>query len=159
MCWAELLSETRGGATSCYLHDGQGSARALSDDSGAVIDTYAYTAFGELYAQAGTTANAYLCTGQQFDALTGLYSLRARYYGPGYGRFLSQYTANLALMAPTEIDRHAYTANNPINAIDPCGMQAFVEYSLNNENSEAEAAPIGNFSNNLVNEYNYSCLG
>ncbi|MHB8089290.1 MAG: Tox-REase-5 domain-containing protein, partial [Anaerolineaceae bacterium] len=39
------------------------------------------------------------------------------------------------------------------------GNQAFVEYGLNNEKSEAEAAPIGNFSNNLVNEYNYSSLG
>jgi RHS repeat-associated protein len=91
--------------TSCYLHDGQGSVRALSDDSGNVTDSYAYTAFGELYAQTGSDINAYLYTGQQFDSLTGLYSLRARYYDPAVGRFLSQDTANLVLMAPEEIDR------------------------------------------------------
>ena len=72
---------------------------------------------------------------------------------------MNQDTANLALMAPGEIDRYVYTANNPINAIDPAGNQAIVEYSLNNEKSEAEATPIGNFSNSLVNEYNYSSLG
>ncbi|MHB8113352.1 MAG: RHS repeat-associated core domain-containing protein, partial [Bellilinea sp.] len=133
----ELLSQTRGGVTSYYLHDGQGSTRALTDDSGAVTDTYAYTAFGELYAQTGSTTDAHLYTGQQSDALTGLYSLRARYYSPGDGRFLSRDNANLVLMAPAEIDRYVYTANNPINAIDPAGNQAFVEYSLNNEKSEA----------------------
>ncbi|MFZ3080711.1 MAG: RHS repeat-associated core domain-containing protein [Bellilinea sp.] len=155
----ELLSQKRGGATSYYLHDGQGSTRTLTDDSGAVTDTYAYTAFGERYAQTGTTANTYLYTGQKFDSLTGLYSLRARYYDPAVGRFLSQDTANLALMAPGEIDRYVYTANNPINFVDPQGLQAFVEYSEANQTSQEEAAPLGNFSNNLVNEYNYSSLG
>jgi len=38
----------------------------------------------------GASDNPYLYTGQQFDALTGLYSLRARYYDPALGRFLSR---------------------------------------------------------------------
>jgi len=119
---AELVSQTRSGMTNYYLHDGQGSVRALSDDLGAVTDTYAYTAFGERYAQTGSTINAYLYTGQQFDSLTGLYSLRARYYDPAVGRFLSQDTANLAFMALLEIDRYVYVINNPINALDPQGL-------------------------------------
>ncbi len=138
----ELLEQTRSGATSYYLRDGQGSTRALSDDSGAVTDTYAYTAFGELYVQTGTIINAYLYTGQQFDSLTGLYSLRARYYDSGNGRFLSRDAANLVLMAPVEIDRYVYTANNPINAVDPGGLQAFVEYSEANQTSEEESVVI-----------------
>jgi RHS repeat-associated protein len=139
---AEMLSQTHGGATSYYLHDGQGSVRNLMDGSGAVTDTYAYTAFGELYAQTGTTANAYLHTGQQFDSLIGLYSLHARYYDPAMGRFLSRDTAKLALMAPEEIDRYVYTANNPIAAVDPGGLQAFVEYSEANQTSEEERVVI-----------------
>ena len=142
LCEAELLSQTRGGTTSYYLHDGQGNTRVLSDDSGTVTDTYAYTAFGELNTQTSTTANAYLYTGQQFDSLTGLYSLRARYYDPAVGRFLSQDTANLVLMAPVEIDRYVYTANNPINAVAPGGLQAFVEYSEANQTSEEESVVI-----------------
>jgi RHS repeat-associated protein len=148
----ELLSQTRGGVTSYYLHDGQGSTRALSDDSGAVTGTYAYTAFGELYAQTGTTTNAYLYTGQQFDTLTGLYSLRARYYVPAIGRFLSQDTANLVLMAPVEIDRYVYTANNPINSVDPGGLQAFVEYSEANQTSQEESAAIKPVGENVASE-------
>ena len=129
----ELLSQTRGGATSYYLHDGQGSTRALSDDSGAATDAYAYTAFGELYAQAGPTTNAYLYTGQQFDSLTGLYSLRARYYDPLVGRFLSRDDFAYNNLSPLELNRYVYTANNPINNIDPTGNQAFVEYQARHQ--------------------------
>ena len=75
-----LISQTRSGATNYYLQDGQGSTRALTSSAGAVTDTYSYTAFGELQNQTGSTTNSYLYTGQQFDSLTGLYSLRARYY-------------------------------------------------------------------------------
>ncbi|MDX1992375.1 MAG: RHS repeat-associated core domain-containing protein [bacterium] len=48
--------------------------------------TFDYTAFGDLLST-GTPTTDYLYTGQQFDAATGLYSLRARYYDPGTGRF------------------------------------------------------------------------
>ena len=85
----ELLSQTRGGVTSYYLHDGQGSVRNLTDGSSAVTDTYAYTAYGEPYSQSGSSENSYQYTGQQYDQLTGLYYMRARYYLPGEGRFLS----------------------------------------------------------------------
>jgi hypothetical protein len=74
----ELLSQPRGGATSYYLHDGQGSTGTLSDDFGAVIDTYAYTAFGELYSQTGLTTNPYLYTGQRLESIIELYYLCIR---------------------------------------------------------------------------------
>jgi len=41
------------------------------------------------------------------------------------------------------IDRYVYTANNPINAIDPAGNQAFVECSFNNENQKLKLLPSG----------------
>ena len=87
-----LLSQTRSGTTSYFLQDGQGSTRALTNSSGTITDTYSYTAFGELFNQTGSTTNSYLYTGQQYDSLTSLYSLRARYYNPALGRFLSQDT-------------------------------------------------------------------
>lgn len=132
----ELLEQTRSGATSYYLHDGQGSTRALTTGSGVVTDTYAYTAFGELYAQSGTTINAYLYTGQQFDSLTGLYSLRARYYDLEMGFFLSRDIELLNVSAPNEFNRYRYASSNPINAIDPKGSQAFVEYETIQSNNE-----------------------
>ena len=62
--------------------------------------------------QTGTTTNNYLYTGQQFDSLTGLYSLRARYYAPGLGRFLSQDTYPYNFGNPVELNRYGSTAFN-----------------------------------------------
>ena len=88
-----MLAQTRGGATSYSLLDGQGSVRALTNGSGGITDQYTYDAFGNLQSSSGSTTNPYRYTGQQFDSLTGLYDLRARYYDPTVGRFTSRDTA------------------------------------------------------------------
>jgi YD repeat-containing protein len=62
-----------------YVYDGHGSVRALTDGTGAVIDTYEYDAFGNLVAGTGSTPNNNLYTGEHFDVDLGLYYLRARY--------------------------------------------------------------------------------
>jgi len=147
----KLISQTRSGTTNYYLQDGQGSTRALTNGSGTVTDTYSFTAFGELFNQTGTTTNSYLYTGQQFDSLTGLYDLRARYYNPALGRFLSQDTYPVDLSNPIEINRYAYTANNPINAIDPSG-NLFIEnigINANTSQNTGRVAAVGAYTTGL----------
>jgi uncharacterized protein RhaS with RHS repeats len=63
-----------------FLADQQGSTRLLSDAAGAITSSYDYSAFGETLSTNAETA--YLYTGQQYDAATAMYSLRARYYNP-----------------------------------------------------------------------------
>ena len=130
MAGTEILSQNRSGTTNYYLQDGQGSTRALTNSTGAITDSYSYTAFGELFNQSGTTTNSYLYTGQQFDSLTGLYDLRARYYNPALGRFLSQDTYPVDFWNPMEFNRYTYTGNNPVNLIDPSGHEGTVDYSV-----------------------------
>ena len=139
---AELLSQTRGGDTSSYLADGLGSTRALADETGAVTDTYTYNAFGELAASSGTTENTYLFAGQQFDALTGQYYLRARYYQPALGRFLSRDPLEVQPFNPVEINRYVYARNQPINNVDPGGKLA-IDYALQGLSALEQASAIG----------------
>ena len=87
----ELLTQTRGTTTNYYLHDGQNSVRALTDVTGNITDSYLYDAYGNSSnTRQGATVNPYQYTGQQFDSMTGLYDLRARYYNFKNGTFLSR---------------------------------------------------------------------
>jgi RHS repeat-associated protein len=123
-----LYAQDRNSTTSYYLYDGQGNVRALADTSANLTDRYAYDAFGTQHSTSGTTPNSYLYTGQQFDNLTGLYDLRARYYDTLSGRLLSRDQANYKLKQTQQIDRYNYAVDNPINFTDPTGNQVFVEY-------------------------------
>ena len=68
----QLISQTRGSTTNYFLQDGQNSTRALTNSTtGAVTDTYSYTAFSESFATTGTTVNPYRYTGQQLDTALG----------------------------------------------------------------------------------------
>ena len=55
-----------------------------------MVDGYTYDVFGGIRSQSGASDNPWLFTGEQQDADEGLYYLRARYYDPAIGRFLSQ---------------------------------------------------------------------
>jgi RHS repeat-associated protein len=121
---AELISQKRGAITNpreYYLLDGQGSVRGLTDGAtGTLTQEYAYDTFGKL-TSGDASKSAYLYTGQQYDAATELYSLRARYYSPQQGRFLSRDKWPVDYQNPMELNRYGYTANNPIRYSDPSG--------------------------------------
>jgi RHS repeat-associated protein len=138
----ELLSQERDDTTGYYLHDGQGSVRTLADADGNITDRYSYTAFGGLLEHQGATTNSYLYMGQQFDELTRLYSLRARYYAPLDGRFLSRDTVEVVFSDPVELNRYVYVANDSVNAVDPSGLQILMEYSQQEEESSVETATV-----------------
>jgi len=134
---ADILAQAHGGALSYVLADGQGSTRALADGAGTLTDTYRYDAYGTLLARTGSTADSFLYTGQQYDAATGLYDLRARYYRPTTGRFLSRDTLAPDPQQPEQADRYAYVGGHPITMQDPSGHEEIVDYSAALEEDEA----------------------
>jgi len=123
-----LISQTQLSGTPTtryYGDDGLGSVRLLTDASGTKTDSYDYDAFGNVIASSGTTPNNYRFAGEQPDANLGLYYLRARYYNAGTGRFWNRDSAGVDLENPGELNRYVYTADNPVNAIDPTGLSIY----------------------------------
>ena len=83
-----------------------------------ILCSYTYDAFGRTLSAAEQAENRYRFTGEQYDAITGQYYLRARYYRPETGRFTQMDTyhgdgGNL----------YVYTGNNPVRYVDPSGHE------------------------------------
>ncbi len=112
----DLISATDGSAVQTYfLYDGLGSVTDLTDGSGNSVDGYTYDAFGAIRSQSGSSDNYWLFTGEQQDSDEGLYYLRARYYDPATGRFLTHDPVPSGNL-------YSYVANNPVNLTDPTGL-------------------------------------
>ena len=118
----DLISQVRDGQQVFYHVDGLGSTRVLTDGVGNVTDEYIYDAYGNLEGSAGSTVNNYLYAGEQYDPNLQSYYLRARYYNPNTGRFMSRDPFEGFLTEPLSLSDYPYVHGNPINAIDPTGL-------------------------------------
>ena len=118
----ELISQERDGKKSYYVYDGHGSVRALTDESGKVTDKYVYDAFGNLISSVGSTKNDFLFAGEQFNSVTGLYYLRARYMNPSVGTFISMDSYEGSIDDPVSLHKYLYANADPVNKYDPSGF-------------------------------------
>ena len=120
------LSDSRSSipASRFFLTDGGGSVRALADETGAITDRYDYDAFGDLTAKSGTTDNAYLYRGEQYDADLGLYYLRVRYLNADSGRFWSMDTYDGVRADPISLHKYLYGQADPLMFRDASGRDA-----------------------------------
>ena len=108
-----------------YAKHVQGSTTNITDNTGACVQSYDYTDFGETAERIATDFENEICyTGGIYDELTGLYYLNARYYHPDEGVFLSQDTYRGTEKNAECWNLYAYCANNPINYVDPSGHTA-----------------------------------
>jgi RHS repeat-associated protein len=110
----------------CWIHtDHQGSTAAVTDGAGVVHGAYAYSPYGETHTTGGSLgANLswFGYTGREFDAETGNYQYRARYYHPTLGRFLS----TDPIGTKDDPNLYFYVGGDPVNATDPTGMQSYL---------------------------------
>jgi RHS repeat-associated protein len=118
-----LICQIEPSGTNHYVHaDDQGSTLAMTDDNGNVTDQFAYTPYGELTAQTGTTGTPYQWLGGLGVRKEGTntYAMQRRFYSFEQKRFLSA--------DPSGVDSfpnlYAYGNVNPGFYTDPYGLSA-----------------------------------
>jgi RHS repeat-associated protein len=138
-----------------FVHtDALGSITAATNSAGAVVSRVSYTPFGEVASVEGS-APVVAFTGQIFDAETGLYYVRARYYDPASGRFTQPDPAGWVPGANHE-STYLYGAGSPLTNVDPTGLR--IERA-DRQAAAAEAArvrndPLGAFTNWIAQPHN-----
>ena len=111
------LEQISGSTTYYFHHDQIRSTRLLTDSTGTVQATYQFDPYGNLIAVTGTIVNPFRFSGEYQDVEAGLYYLRARYYDPITGLFVSRDP----LQASTR-QAYSYAVGNPLNTSDPTGL-------------------------------------
>jgi len=104
-----------------HLGDALGSTRQLVDASVSVTFSRVYEPFGDPLLTSGTGSTIYAFAGEQRDG-TGLVYLRARYYAPAQGRFLTRDIWEGDPNQPMSYNAWLYVYNNSVNTTDPSGM-------------------------------------
>jgi len=111
-----------------YIIDHVGTVHAVTDSSGAVVESYRYSPYGkvlEIFDKNGNNistsaiGNRILFQGREYDWDTGFYYFRARWYDPDTGRWFSK--------DPTGINGgfnqyYVFCGNNPVMLRDPLGL-------------------------------------
>lgn len=117
---AGLAFAVDGSDLEVYHTDRLGSVRTITDATGSVIASHRTDEFGIETATTGSSDQPFGFTGEPSDP-TGLSYLRARYYDPTLGRFLSRDTWSGSGAAPASLNRYVYAWNNPLSGTDPSG--------------------------------------
>lgn len=153
----ELLSMERDGEIWYYLYDGHGSTRILTNEAGRITDHYSYDAWGSLLEKEGDTENDFLYTGEQYNANTGLYYLRARYMNPSTGTFISMDSYHGSIYDPVSLHKYLYANANPVMYTDPIGYFSLAECSvtcsIQSEMSSYQTACLINLYRSLVSSF------
>ncbi len=105
--------------TEYFLGDALGSVRQLTNNNGAVTYASAYDPYGVVTNTYGAAQTAYGYTNEYTSQ--GLVYLRARFYSPSMGRFLTKDTWGEDENTPMSYNAWLYVYANPINLNDPSG--------------------------------------
>ena len=123
-----------------YHYDSRGSTIGLTDSVGNVIGAYSYDSFGALLERTGVTANPFTYIGRHgvVDDGDGLAYVRARYYAPATGRFLTKDPHPGNERNGQSLHRYIYALNNPIGLVDVSGFSASEGLSMNGNGASSD---------------------
>jgi RHS repeat-associated protein len=112
----------------CYHFNPIGSTVAMTDQSQAMVNKYAYDTYGNIGNQVEAIPQPFKYVGQYgvMAEPNGFYYMKARYYDPKVGRFISEDPIGFD---GGDVNLMAYVRNNPIMGIDPRGLDQFLPSS------------------------------
>ena len=124
----DLVFSDKGNGTKrqYYVTDPHGNVVQLTDGNGKVTKTYEYDSFGNEVKPEEKDDNPFRYCGEYYDKETGEVYLRARYYQPEKGRFLTRDTYTGEEDEPESLHLYAYCGNDGVNAWDPSGHSEVV---------------------------------
>lgn len=125
----KLLAQQSTDGQFYWVHtDHLGSGRKLTNSSGTLKYRGEFDPHGQAlyeWSDVSTDLNSKKFTGYERDAATGLDYARARTYHSGRGRFMQADQLSLGAAdfnRPQTLNRYAYTSNDPVNFVDPTGL-------------------------------------
>jgi RHS repeat-associated protein len=111
---------TTSSGTFRFIHDHLGSPRLVVDTtSGTVVQRMGYDSFGQVLADTNPGFQPFGFAGGLWDRDTGLVRFGARDYDPSVGRWTNKDPAGFNGGDP---NLYAYVFNDPVNWIDPTGL-------------------------------------
>jgi RHS repeat-associated protein len=114
----------KGGVTYRILSDSLGSPRlVVNTTDGTVAQRMDYDEWGRVIYDSHPGFQPFGYAGGLYDRDTGLVRFGARDYDPETGRWT---TKDPILFGGGDVNLYAYVANNPLNFIDPLGLEATV---------------------------------
>jgi RHS repeat-associated protein len=117
------------GSESLYYHRNQQySVVALTNASAAIVERYAYSAYGVptitnaagTILPVGSVNNRYMYTGREWDSVIAQYHYRARMYDANLGRFASRDPIGYE---GRQLSLFSYVGNQVLCTIDPFGLE------------------------------------
>ncbi len=148
-CSNLLLSSSWITTNRYYIHTNhQGSVISLTNSSGTIIQKYEYDSFWNPYVITATNTwsialisiasytgslheNTRLYTWREYDRETWLYFLRARYYSPSTGKFISRDPIG----QNDQINLYTYVGNSPMMYNDPFWKAKLILWAIYNAKS------------------------
>lgn len=103
-----------------FGYDSHSGTRYLTNVDGDIAEEYRYDAFG-LELLNASPKTGFLYRGEQRDAATGLDFLRARYFSPETGSFISRDPFAGFASESQSLNGYNYVNHDPINFADPSG--------------------------------------
>lgn len=115
------MRENTDGEKLYFSQNNHGDVVELRNKSGEVVNSYSYDVWGHPVVKNEQVENSFGFAGELWDDTVSLQYLRARWYDPSQGRFLSEDTYPGDLRNPSSLNLYAYVLQNPLRYLDPSG--------------------------------------